>query len=379
MRNSCSILRIKVTAVFLALFAAWAIQAAGAAEGTLAPVILRCEYLKNPLGIDVRLPRFAWVDRHTGRAQMQSAYQVLVASSPELLAQNKGDQWDSGKTASDDSTQVVYNGKPLESDHSYWWKVRYWDKAGTPATTASRRVSTWRCFPPTSGRGNGLAAPTSCARNSPCRQAPRRARAYICGLGYYELRINGAKIGRTTGSGLDHVSTNATSTPPTTLRRNLPPRRERGGRDAGRGLVSIPALLLLQMDIELASGKTRERDQRRLVEGQERPHRERQCLGRGSLRRAAGNAGLGPAGIRRRRLEAGANRERPRRRAFRADDAAHPGCGFHGSRGLDQPAARRLRVRHGAELQRLGGPARLRAARGAKCNCALPNCCMTRA
>ena len=61
---------------------------------------------------------------------MQSAYQVLVASSPELLAQNKGDQWDSGKTASDDSTQVVYNGKPLESDHSYWWKVRYWDKDG---------------------------------------------------------------------------------------------------------------------------------------------------------------------------------------------------------------------------------------------------------
>src|SRR5689334_25207999 len=92
-----------------------------AVGGPLAPINLKCEYLTNPIGIDVRLPRFGWVDRHTDRAQAQSAYQLLVASSPELLAQDKGDEWDSAKAASDDSTQVVYNGKPLKSDHSYFW------------------------------------------------------------------------------------------------------------------------------------------------------------------------------------------------------------------------------------------------------------------
>ena len=106
-------------AALLGLPSGWGVSLVQAAEGPLAPVNLRCEYLKNPVGIDVRQPRLAWADRHTGRGQMQSAYQVLVATNPELLAQNKGDQWDSGKTTSDDSTQVVYNGKALESDHSY--------------------------------------------------------------------------------------------------------------------------------------------------------------------------------------------------------------------------------------------------------------------
>ena len=119
MCNSYSILRIIVVAVLLALPAVWVVPRVHGAEGPLAPANLRCEYLKDPVGIDVRQPRFAWVLGHTERAQVQSAYQVLVASSPELLAQNKGDQWDSGQTESDDSTQVVYNGKALESDHSY--------------------------------------------------------------------------------------------------------------------------------------------------------------------------------------------------------------------------------------------------------------------
>ncbi|MDR3677282.1 MAG: hypothetical protein P4N24_17475, partial [Acidobacteriota bacterium] len=130
MFRSYSILRIGVLAVLITFAAGWTVSSARAAEGPSAPVTLRCEYLKNPVGIDVRQPRFGWVLHHTERAQRQSAYQVLVASSPELLSQNKGDQWDSGKADSDNSTQVVYSGKALESDHSYWWKVRYWDRNG---------------------------------------------------------------------------------------------------------------------------------------------------------------------------------------------------------------------------------------------------------
>ncbi len=254
MRNSCSILRIKVTAVFLALFAAWAIQAAGAAEGTLAPVNIRCEYLTNPLGIDVRLPSFAWVDRHTGRAQVQSAYQLLVASSPELLAQNRGDQWDSGKVDSDDPTQVVYNGKALESDHSYWWKVRWWDKGGSPSDYSQPASFDVALLAADDWKGQWIGGSNQLRQEFTLAEAPRRARAYICGLGYYELRINGAKIGNsyldpgwTTFDKRDLYATYDVTA-------NLHRGANAVGVMLGEGWFHS-RVLMFQMDIELASGK----------------------------------------------------------------------------------------------------------------------------
>lgn len=63
---------------------------------------------------------------------MQTAYQILVASSPNLLAEDKGDLWDSGKVPSDASSQIVYSGSPLVSRERCFWKVRTWDRNGTP-------------------------------------------------------------------------------------------------------------------------------------------------------------------------------------------------------------------------------------------------------
>jgi len=101
---------------FLVLIAIGCVpHVAWGADGPLPPANLRCEYLSNPLGIDVKQPRFFWVLDHTERGQKQSAYQLLVATRSDLLAQDKGDQWDTGKVASEQSTQVVYAGKPLES------------------------------------------------------------------------------------------------------------------------------------------------------------------------------------------------------------------------------------------------------------------------
>ena len=96
---------------------------------------LRCEYRENPLGIDAESPRLSWIMEDSGwwsatRSQRQTAYQILVASSAELLKQNKGDCWDSGKVASDQSIQVEYQGKPLVSRMRCYWKVRVWDKEG---------------------------------------------------------------------------------------------------------------------------------------------------------------------------------------------------------------------------------------------------------
>ena len=74
------------------------------------------------------------------RGDRQAAYQVLVASTPESLAAEKGDLWDSGKVESDESAHVVYGGKPLVSQSACFWKVRVWS-AMTPLSPEQSQVS----------------------------------------------------------------------------------------------------------------------------------------------------------------------------------------------------------------------------------------------
>ena len=97
-----------------------------AAFAQQAPRGLKIEYLENPVGIDILRPRFSWLTEHTDRGQKQTADQIVVSLKPEVKA---GDQWDSGRVESDSPVNAVYNGKPLESGQTYYWQVRYWDKA----------------------------------------------------------------------------------------------------------------------------------------------------------------------------------------------------------------------------------------------------------
>ena len=94
---------------------------------------LRCEYLADPLGIDVVQPRLSWVVESALRGEKQTAYQILVASAPDLLAAGKADMWDSGKVAGDATSQVAYSGAALNSRSQCFWKVRSWDKDGKPS------------------------------------------------------------------------------------------------------------------------------------------------------------------------------------------------------------------------------------------------------
>ncbi len=91
---------------------------------------LRCEYLINPMGIDIDLPRLSWQLESKQRGQIQTAYRVLVASSRENLAKDIGDLWDTDKIESDQSIHVVYQGKTLQSRSRCYWKVMVWDKDG---------------------------------------------------------------------------------------------------------------------------------------------------------------------------------------------------------------------------------------------------------
>ena len=102
----------------------------GMAESSMHIYDLQCEYQTAPLGIDTETPRFCWKlsDNAQIRGQRQTAYRLLIASSPALLDQDKGDIWDSGTISSDQSTLIAYKGKKLVSDQTYYWKVRAFDK-----------------------------------------------------------------------------------------------------------------------------------------------------------------------------------------------------------------------------------------------------------
>ncbi|MDE6987131.1 MAG: alpha-rhamnosidase, partial [Bacteroides acidifaciens] len=116
--------RIFILSIFSLLFFAGSLHAAiGIAD-------LRTEQLKNPLGIDTRQPRLGWRIESNEQNVIQTAYHILVASSPELLAQGKGDCWDSGKIESDASQWVTYQGNSLKLNDPYYWKVKVYTNKG---------------------------------------------------------------------------------------------------------------------------------------------------------------------------------------------------------------------------------------------------------
>ncbi|HEY3268831.1 MAG TPA: glycoside hydrolase family 78 protein [Armatimonadota bacterium] len=91
---------------------------------------LRCEYHANPVGMDVLQPRLSWIVESSRRAELQTAYQIIVSSRPDA---EKGDLWDTGKVSSSETAHIAYAGKPLGSREEAYWKVRVWDRDGAPS------------------------------------------------------------------------------------------------------------------------------------------------------------------------------------------------------------------------------------------------------
>ena len=100
-----------------------------------APSGLLCNLLTQPEKCVITEPQpdFGWIVNSSQTADRQTAYRILVASSASLLEKETGDLWDSGKVASGQSINVLYGGKPLAANSSYWWCVRTWDKDGKPS------------------------------------------------------------------------------------------------------------------------------------------------------------------------------------------------------------------------------------------------------
>jgi len=172
---------------------------------------IKCEYLSDPLGIDVPAPRLSWEISGTVRDIQQSSYRLLVASSLKTLEADKGDLWDTGEVKSDQSLNIQYDGKPLESREACYWKLMVATNKGKSLWSKPAKWS-MGLLNKSDWKGHWIGCDKIFPGERPdsvySRLAARyfrkefgiekritRATAYICGLGLYELYLNGKRMG----------------------------------------------------------------------------------------------------------------------------------------------------------------------------------------
>lgn len=179
---------------------------ASAAEGIAPPLNLRVEYLESPvLSLDTPTPRFSWQIVTPLRGSVQAAYQLLVSASPTV---ESGDVWDSGKADGNRSTLIPFAGSTLQSDTSYYWKVRWWNDRGSVSMYSSIAQFDTALLFQSDWKGQWIGGYNQIRKEFtlPSNAKVARARAYISGLGYYELYLNGAKVGdRVLDPGWTHI------------------------------------------------------------------------------------------------------------------------------------------------------------------------------
>jgi alpha-L-rhamnosidase len=171
-----------------------------------APHSLRCEYLTDPIGIGATRPRLFWQLDDDRPGALQTGYRILVASSTDRLASDRGDLWDSGEVASAQHAQVVYEGSPLRSRIRAFWKVRWLDAGGEASPwseTASFELgllepgdwtAEWIASPLAGGPRTSAPVP-ALRREFDVEKPVARARLYATALGLYRVEINGRRVG----------------------------------------------------------------------------------------------------------------------------------------------------------------------------------------
>lgn len=176
----------------------------------LKPINLRTEYKVNPV-IDSSKPRFSWELTSNVRSQYQTGFQILVASSAELLSAGKGDIWNSEKVMSSATNQIEYSGIPLKPRMVCYWKVRSWDKSGQVSlwsSTATFEIgllskADWKADwigndLNSLGKGAEYHLPPApfFRKEANVKTGIKKARLYVTSLGLYEFEINGKRIGK---------------------------------------------------------------------------------------------------------------------------------------------------------------------------------------
>jgi alpha-L-rhamnosidase len=173
---------------------------------------MKVESAINPTGIDVSLPGFSWQINSQRKGAAQTAFQIIVASSLESIQNNQADLWDSGKIISDETLLVRYAGKNLVSKQQCFWKVKVWDEHGvesewSPISNWSMGLlndddwkASWIGLEKAMGTDNitsefSRLSARMFRKEIIIKKEVKRAVTSICGLGLFELYINGNKVG----------------------------------------------------------------------------------------------------------------------------------------------------------------------------------------
>jgi alpha-L-rhamnosidase len=155
---------------------------------------LRIEYLTNPVGIDVKKPRFSWKITSEEQNVLQTSYQIVVTSEGKLV-------WDTGNRDSNSSILVEYEGTDLKPCSLYEVHVKVWDNKGNIDNIDGR-------FETGLLSGNNFSAKwithtfaeeeTACpifVKEFSVEKEIEKVRVYATSLGVYEIKINGEKVG----------------------------------------------------------------------------------------------------------------------------------------------------------------------------------------
>lgn len=178
-------------------------QTVAAQQGALQPAKLECDARSAPINVDSAAPRFSWQAVSGSRGASQSAFRILVATSEALLAEGRADLWDSGRVASTESS-AAYGGKPLASNTAYYWRLRLWDNAGSPSAWSRPEPFSTALLTSGEWRAGWIAVPDARLTSGPMPlfrkeltlpEGIRRAVLHVAGLGFYELRLNGQRVG----------------------------------------------------------------------------------------------------------------------------------------------------------------------------------------
>lgn len=170
-----------------------------------APLKLRCEFASNPLGVTRRKPRLSWWVNDPRPAELQTAYEVMAASTQLLLDEGDVDLWFSGRIESDQCNLVEYQGPELASQQTVWWKVRTFDSDGISGPWSEPAFFHMGLLDATDWRADWIAAPlrgslsrgvhaVALRREFALERVETPAFLYVCVLGDYRLEINGRAL-----------------------------------------------------------------------------------------------------------------------------------------------------------------------------------------
>ena len=156
----------------------------------------------NPIGTDSKQPRLSWKIVGSGHNIMQTAYSIRVASDEKFTSSKI--IWQSGKVESDESILQTYAGPELKSGQRYFWQVKIWDN--NKMETKWSPVAFWEMglLSQSDWKAKWIEMDGDTTRYSPSphfrkefqlAKAIASARVYVTSHGYYELQLNGKKVG----------------------------------------------------------------------------------------------------------------------------------------------------------------------------------------